>query len=163
MSIEMMTQEEARELFDYNPETGELRYRAGRNAGSIAGMVSKNGYQVVWSKGGRKSRKLLYVHRLVWLLSYGEWPTRIDHINMDKSDNRLSNLRLATRSQNLANQRVRARTGFKGVWRHGPSWAASIRKDNVTHHLGTFQTPELAHAAYCKAAESMYGDFARSE
>jgi len=150
-----MTQEEARELFDYDASSGELRWRA---SGRVIGTANKAGYLVVQV---RKHRKLFYVHRLIWLWVYGEWPTMIDHANMDRADNRLANLRLATKSGNGANTKVRARVGLKGVWRHGPGWAASIRKDNVTRHLGTFPSPELAHAAYCQAAALMHGRFAR--
>jgi hypothetical protein len=158
-----MTPAEVRELFDYDASTGELRWRGGRRAGGIAGMVNKAGYRVVWGRGGKESRKMFLAHRLIWLWVYGEWPTKIDHISGDKADNRLANLRQATNSGNSANSRLQARSksGFKGVWRHGPGWAASIRKDNVTRHLGTFPTPELAYAAYCRAADSLHGEFAR--
>ena len=152
-----MTQDEVRELFDYDAGTGELRWRA---SGRVTGTANKSGYRVVQV---RRHQRLFYVHRLAWLWTYGEWPAMIDHINGDKADNRLGNLRLATKSGNSANSGLqkRSKSGFKGVWRHGPGWAASIRKDNVTHHLGTFSTPELAHAAYCKAAASMHGEFLR--
>lgn len=148
-----MTPDEVRALFEYDPETGVLR-RDGR----VTGTRNKSGYLVVRVRG-----TTYYAHRLAWLLTYGEWPSAIDHINMDKADNRLANLRLATKSENLANQRGRAKSGFKGVWRRqrGKPWAASIRKNRKTYHLGTYDTREQASEAYRAAAASMHGEFAR--
>jgi hypothetical protein len=144
-----------RELFDYDASTGELRWRAGRNAGAVAGAITNHGHRKV------NLGKQYYVHRLVWLWVYGEWPvTDIDHINLDAADNRLANLRLATPSQNLANQRG-WRKGLKGIWRNHKGWAAEIKKDGKKTYLGTYPTPELAHAAYYEAAKSMFGEFAR--
>ena len=154
-----MNAEQVREIFDYDASTGELRWRVGKNAGAVAGTVTKRGYRMVMIK----RKETFYVHRLIWLWVYGEWPKAIDHINTDKGDNRLVNLRLATKSGNGANAERYSNntTGFKGVWRHGLGWAASIRKDNRTRHLGTFPTAELAYAAYCEAADLMHGEFAR--
>jgi hypothetical protein len=152
-----MTQEELHQLLDYDASSGELRWR---ESGRVTGTVNKSGYKVV---NIRKHGGVFLAHRLVWLWVHGEWPpNHTDHINGVKTDNRLVNLRLATASENVANQGVRSKSGFKGVWKHGRGWAASIRKDRATHHLGTFDTPELAHAAYCEAAKSMHGEFARS-
>jgi len=153
-----ITAKHVREMFDYNPEDGHLRWkkRAARRVviGAIAGSL-RGGYRVVMVHG-----RHCYAHRLIWLWVHGEWPmVMIDHINGIKDDNCLLNLREATRSENLANQF--RKDGLKGVWRNRKRWSARINKDGVRHHLGNFLTPELAHAAYCKAAKSMFGEFAR--
>jgi len=83
----------------------------------------------------------------------------IDHINGDRADNRIANLRIATHAQNLANQRTRKKRRFKGVCFHlrSQKWMASCGEK----YLGLFETPELAAAAYDSAAIEMFGAFAR--
>jgi len=161
-----MTRDEVRELFDYDAETGELRWRKHRYApwvGTVAGGVQKDGYRRVCFQTQYRC-KSYPAHRLIWLWVYGEWPpVYIDHINMDKDDNRLVNLRLATRSQNLANQRSFNKNGFKGISPVGSRWRANIQKDRKSRYLGTFDTPEQAHAAYCEAAKQVHGEFMRSK
>ncbi len=82
----------------------------------------------------------------------------IDHIDGDGFNNRRSNLRIASQSQNMANSRLSKanRSGFKGVYRYGHKWRACLSGKN----LGSFLTPEEAHAAYCAAALEKYGEFA---
>ena len=95
----------------------------------------------------------------------GSFPSgMIDHINGVCDDNRWSNLRQATRSQNAANQRIhRDNTlGMKGVYRHGKRFAAKIRINGDGIHLGTYDTPEEAHSIYCEAAAFAFDDFARA-
>lgn len=106
-------------------------------------------------------------HQLAWLLSHDEWPPRnIDHIDMDRANNRLSNLRLATPSQNGANRgrQKNNSSGLKGVaWNKGAKrWRAQIKANGKRRHLGYFDTAEEAHAAYQEAAASLFGDFART-
>ena len=108
-------------------------------------------------------QKFYYGHRLAWFLHYGEWPTgEIDHVNGNPSDNRIANLRIATRLQQAANARKR-RAGLKGAFRfkRGPKWTAQIRHDGVKHHLGVFEDERTAHEAYCEAARRLNGEFAR--
>lgn len=154
----MLTAERLREVLDYDLETGEFRWRITMGcrgvAGRVAGCLCATGYQSI-----RINRKPYQAHRLAWLHVYGEWPrNEIDHMNGNKADNRLSNLREATRFQNTANRK--SRKTFKGVYLL-PSgrWAASIQRDKL-HHLGCFDTPEEAHAAYCSAAIERFGEFA---
>jgi Demerecviridae HNH endonuclease len=160
-----MNAERVRELFDYDASSGKLRWRVGRRAGLPAGGKTGNGYvQLVLGK----DRKGYYAHRLIWLWVYGKWPPEIDHINGDKTDNRLINLRLATRSQNMANARSsEGKSGFRGVSLDKRNlsnpWIAHIYKDRRKRHLGSYPTPELAHAAYCEAAQAMHGEFMRRE
>ena len=112
--------------------------------------------------GGRR----YFAHRLAWYLHYGEWPSAmIDHINGDRKDNRIANLRLANQSQNSANAKRYSNnsTGYKGVSERRPGqFRASVRKDGKLRHLGTFSTPEAAYDAYVEAANDLHGSFART-
>lgn len=164
-----LTVEEVRTLFDYSAEDGCLRWRAPRTVGQhhkigdIAGFVHKgHGYRVIKIRG--KGGYL--AHRIVWVWVYGHNPHEIDHINMNRDDNRIGNLRLVTRSQNKCNTRARSdnRVGLKGVYKRDDRdcWRASITLNGVRKDLGAFATPEQAHAAYCEAAKSVHGEFARS-
>lgn len=157
-------------LLDYNPETGIFRWKVDircgankrlfRKAGDIAGSVSDSGYVVI-----RINYLLFYAHRIAWLLTHGKWPHEcLDHINLDRSDNRIVNLREATDLQNRTNTAVRAKSGFKGVVspKHAPnSYVAQISTNGRPRYLGTFRTPEEANAAYCQAAVAQFGEFAR--
>ena len=118
------------------------------------------------------------VSRIIWVIQTGIDPAEkeVDHINMDKQDNRWCNLRLAERSQNLGNRRKQATANgvvplshYKGVSykrdRHGrPVYIfAQIRVNGKRIHLGMFPTEELAHAAYCNAAKHYFGEYARNQ
>lgn len=159
------TAERIRELLDYDRETGWFRWRnTPRKDGppKRAGNLTQTGYRRI-EIGGCEYRE----HRLAWLYVYGVWPTQdIDHINGVRDDNRIANLRLATRSQNLGNARRSSanKSGFKGVSSSGRKWKAliAIPYTGRYRYLGTFDTPEQAHAAYVRAARETYGEFARS-
>jgi hypothetical protein len=155
-----------RSTFIYDPVSGDLRWRHnGRNqwarAGNLAGQSTKNcnGYSSV-RVGGRSHR----VHRVIWAYYYGVWPDQdIDHINRDRADNRIENLRDATRSQNLGNSIARS-TSLKGAHfdkRRG-KWKARITVDYKEIWLGSYNTEAEAHAAYCDAARIYFGEFARA-
>jgi hypothetical protein len=91
----------------------------------------------------------------------------VDHKDGDGLNNRRENLRLATQSQNMHNQRINRanKTGFKGVSLHKVSgkWIAQIGLKGKTNYLGLFASPEEAHAAYCRASDQYHGDFGRTE
>ena len=104
--------------------------------------------------------------RLVWLYMYGCWPqVHVDHINRNTSDDRLENLREATRSENLANSKRNKKntTGFKGVSRVGNIYRSYITRDRKRVWLGNHKTAEAAHLAYLAKAQELYGEFARAE
>lgn len=109
--------------------------------------------------------------RLAWLYVYGEvLSEQIDHINMVKDDNRISNIRPASQSQNQHNTKARKtnKLGVKGVYQKKmhPSgnlkYAAKISKDRKIFHLGYFDTIDDAQAAYRVASERLHGEFARA-
>jgi len=161
----MITKARLKELLSYDPETGVFTWIAHRkNAlgiGAIAGSLHKTGYRQI---------KIDYVlhkaHRLAWLYMYGEMPTlSLDHIDCDKANNRISNLREATKNQNGYNQPAQRSntTGYKGVTKVKGSdrWVAQIRDNGKPVKLGWFKSPEDAYEAYKIAAVKFHGEFAR--
>ena len=149
-----ITQERLKELLSYDPLTGVFLWRVKRKP------VSQKPYSQVWIDG-----RYYLLHRLAWLFVYGEIPSLfVDHINGNPSDHRISNLRIATNAQNQANQKLRkdSSTGLKGVRVSAGKYRASIVQNSKKIHLGYFDSAEDAHAAYCKAASELFGQFARA-
>ncbi len=152
-----LTQERLKELLSYDPESGLFVWRiarGGRMPGSDAGTVT-NRYLII-----NVDRRLYRAHRLAWLYSYGSWPVAdIDHIDGDRLNNRISNLRQASRSENMQNQhtaRSNNRSGLLGVhyMKRGHRlrrWYSKIKVGEKQKMLGYFLTPEEAHEAYLKA------------
>ena len=151
-----ITIETLRCLLNYDPDTGIFCWRVqpSRNvkAGVVAGTVNHDGYIRIKIDG-----TLFMAHRLAWLYVYGAWPQdQIDHINGDKRDNRIANLRDVSRSVNMQNQ-VRAqkdnKSGLRGVsWnKNKKRWEAGISVNGRNEYLGSFDTTEAAHAAYLAA------------
>lgn len=110
----------------------------------------------------------LKAHRVVWAIYYGFWPdVDIDHINMVKSDNRVSNLRLATRSQNSMNKPIHSNnmSGFKGVYydRKDKIWKAAIMRDGAYIWRGSFPSPEVADMERRNILTKFHGEFSRSD
>jgi HNH endonuclease len=125
-----------------------------KHAGKPVGTWTTNGYLYVGYRGSK-----LRAHRVVWALAHGRWPVEdIDHINGDRSDNRLENLREVTRQQNLQNtaRRKDNTTGITGVRRMRGRWQARIFLDGQYTCLGTFDDLSEA-AAVRKAAEMSHG------
>jgi HNH endonuclease/AP2 domain len=127
--------------------------------GEIAGCKRGNGYWFTRLDGVG-----YLLHRLAFSFKENRWPKYIDHIDGNPSNNRWLNLREADNSQNHANMRLqkRSKSGFKGVSPNngGPRWKAEITCNYKKIYLGTFDAPEEAHAAYCKAALELFGEFA---
>jgi HNH endonuclease len=157
-----MTPERLRELLSYDEHTGEflrLVDRGRERAGTMAGTINSRGYRCI-----KIDRKLYKAHRLAWLYMTGSWPSaEIDHIDVNPSNNRFSNLRLATRAQNSMNKKVQLNNtcGFKGVRKNGTRWEARIRIEGQLVSIGQFVTPEMAHGAYVVKAQEIFGEFAR--
>jgi len=158
--------EVVRKLLDYDKTTGAFirRVNAGmRKVGSEAGWLSSDGYRYISVQGREYA-----AHRLAWLVVQKADPAEfdIDHIDGNKQNNAFSNLRLATRRENTRNSRTRQNNacGFKGVHfrKDINKWRATIHLNGQQISLGCFDTPELAHMAYCKAAAELHGEFARA-
>jgi hypothetical protein len=177
MACERHTPEFVREALRYAPDTGRLTWRARPNhhfmskrahstwntrfAGIEAFTVVRETYL-----SGELNRRTYPAHRVIWAIVHGVWPTgEVDHKNGIRTDNRLENLRLCTSQENAWNRRAcGGAVGLKGVYlRESGKYRAQIHSQGRFFHLGTFETPEEAHAAYCAAANTMFGEFARFE
>jgi hypothetical protein len=159
----MMIREELQALLEYNSENGHLKWLV-RTAqriqiGDRAGTVNPDGYRQI-----RVFGRIYKAHRLIWFYVYGEWPKGwIDHINGNRDDNRITNLRVANGSQNSANSRKRTggRSQYKGIYFHPHSglWCARVTKNYKAVYCAYFRTDAEAHAAYVKAARRVFGEF----
>lgn len=176
------SQEYLRECFDYDPDTGTLRWRvrpvahfdkpgkksatwtaniinsrcAGRAAGAIFPCSSGLVYLAV-----RIDNCLFLAHRVIWKLLFDDEPPEIDHRNNIGTNNWLGNLRAATRPTNNHNTRGWKRHELpKGVRHHRTKYQARITAHGTVHHLGTFDTPDAAAEAYKNAADTLHGEFA---
>ena len=156
----LLTQSRLKELVAYDPETGIftrlVRTANSTRVGDIAGGVMAIGYRII-KIDGRPYR----AHRLAWLYMTGDWPVDgMDHINGARDDNRISNLREATQTQNGQNQAIHCnnKCGFMGVDWHRASgkWRSQIGFEGRLKHLGLFDSPDDAHAAYVAAKAEMH-------
>lgn len=146
---------------EYNPSTGSMVWRNTsanglRVASSPCGRLDKDGYRIL-----NIENHSFMAHRIAWAMAHGAFPSScIDHWNGIRDDNRLSNLRIATRSQNIANTAVKAASGIKGVTqRRNGSWQAQIKVNGINRYLGTHKTIDQAEKAYEDAARSAFGEF----
>lgn len=148
-----VTQELLHKYFNYDSSTGKLYWKLratklskiGQPAGCVSGTLPDAGYVIIDLFGKRYQ-----AHRLIWLFVHGSLPDKqIDHINHDRTDNRLANLRLATNHTNMKNKSlyVTNKSGYSGVEPHGNNWKARIGVDGTKVLLGVFSTFEEAVAA----------------
>jgi hypothetical protein len=180
--VEKLTVDDVRRFLHYDPETGRLWWKLRsydtfygdkkiqidrgkvwnqRFAGRRAFTSKSLGYFVGTVTGCK-----VYAHRIAWIHYYGEMPAEgrlIDHINGDKTDNRISNLRLVTRQQNIHNKPGRGGTSrHKGVqWsKTARKWVAVLRHEGKNRHLGFFNSEEDAAARYIQEADMLHGEYA---
>lgn len=145
-----------------DPVSGSIWWKMSkgtRKAGSAAGFENTQGYI-----GVRINRRYYAGHRIVWALHYGAWPSSmIDHINGNRSDNRISNLRLASPADNSRNAKAGKNntSGYKGVFfsKQAGKFQARITVNRLKRHLGYFDTAEAAHESYKTAAVKYHGEF----
>lgn len=155
--------EVVRSILAYDSSTGLLTWRRNTakriQAGRVAGGLVNCGYVMIPVQG----RKVA-AHRVAWAIHYGQWPAQqIDHINRDKADNRIANLRQATPEQNMGNTKLHTKntSGFRGVCRSTDmkKWTAYIKENGRRVRLGTHPTAEAASAAYEARAKAKFGEY----
>lgn len=145
------TQDRLKELLSYDPETGFFTWLIYRNCnsrvGGRAGTINTRGYRAINIEGC-----VLLAHRLAWFYMNGVWPdSDIDHKSGIRDDNRWANLRVLSRAQNMQNLHTHHKdnkTGYLGVVPYKSRFTAHIRINGKNKYVGTYDTPELAHAAY---------------
>lgn len=152
---------ELRRVLDYNRESGEFRWLKKLSnralAGSVAGTLEGYGYIQILIHG-----TLVKAHRLAWVFAYGQWPSGlIDHVNGNRADNSLLNLRDASRlvnQQNLRSAPKNSSTGILGahIATSGKPFRSRIRVDGKERHIGKYETAEQAHAAYVAAKRRLH-------
>jgi hypothetical protein len=156
-----------RTCFLFEPHTGRLFWKHRpdklrnwnvRYAGREAGWVGTDGYLYV-----EVNERRSLVHRICWRLVYGDdCEVTVDHIDGDRRNNRIDNLRAATLSENVRNSRARG-DWPKGVYRNVRGrFVAQIKSGGVNTYLGSFATPEEAHEVYTVEAQRRFGAFACS-
>lgn len=145
----------------YNPKTGEITYKNTRygtkKVGEVAGKVRPCGYKRFHFCG-----HYLQNHRVAWVLHYGVWPKyTIDHINRDKTDNRIENLRDVPQQENNYNRpKFKTKNHYKGVSfnKRFNKYYARVFKEGKRYHLGVFTCPTLAALTYDKKAKELFGE-----
>lgn len=178
------TPEVLRQLMTYDPETGKLFWAqrgaewftdGTRHTAEVQARIWNTKYadkEAFTPTNGTSYHtgavlgKMLLAHRIAWAITHGRWPDHfIDHINGVRSDNRLCNLREATPAENSRNSDIpMGKSGVRGVRfdrRHG-RWQARITVHRKQKHLGYYDTPEAAAAAYAEGARRYHGEFART-
>lgn len=163
---DLITHEFLLSILDYNPETGIFVWKVKtrtRDVGDVAGFKIQLGYIYISIKGFSFG-----AHRLAWFYIYKVWPTKqIDHIDCNKSNNSISNLRIASSIQQARNKKRKSNggSGYKGVSFNVNTgkYQAYITINGKQKHLGCFDNPQHAYAKYCVYAKKYFGKFARLE
>lgn len=158
--METLTQDIVQRLLDYDPATGEFRWklkRRGISTGKVLGTDNGFGYLRITVCG-----RSYYAHRLAWLYVHGYMPKQeIDHINGNKGDNRISNLREASPLQNAQNKRKamsNSKSGHLGISWHerAGKWQVHICTCKKRKYLGIYDDIEEAKAAYAAAKKEQH-------
>lgn len=159
----MISPDKLHEILDFDFATGKMVWKArpharaqwnGRYAGKEAFTSNSCGY-----KQGAIFGRLYLAHKVIYAAAHGQWPDLIDHINQDRSDNRITNLRAADKSINSFNSKIRAdnKSGVRGVNWFKPRrlWRAYLTNKGPQIHLGYFPTIEEAVAARAAAFQAL--------
>lgn len=140
--------------YDFDTESGSIRFKVkikNNNPGDKAGTIRTDGYVRLRIDG-----KARFAHRLIYFIATGKQPEYLDHINGNKSDNRISNLREATNSENMCNHHRRQ---LQGVYLRGRRWNGRVMKDYRTHRITPTEDREEAVRRLSELREKLHGDF----
>jgi hypothetical protein len=133
-----------------------------KKVNSVAGSLHRLGYIVV-----KINQENFKAHRLAWALYCNQDPggMQIDHIDKNKSNNKIINLRLANHASNVANAgpRKNNKLGVKGVQYEGSKFRAAVERNGKQYYLGRYDTIEEASNVYWAAAEELHGEFAHEK
>jgi hypothetical protein len=158
--MSQLTPDQIKQLLSYDPTTGVFVWRArdgwrNNRAGRVAGVIGKDGYARIATH-----HKSYLAHRLAWAYVYGAWPTQwLDHINRNRADNRITNLREASTLTNAQNtpRYQNNKSGCKGVYaRSWGKWEAYITVAKKRIYLGVHETFDAARDARRKAQDELF-------
>jgi hypothetical protein len=157
-----LTKDYLHTLFEY--KDGNLFWKIKRktvNSGEQAGRVANTGYIHIGV-----DRSIYAAHRLIFMMFYGYFPKEIDHINGNKADNRIENLREVTKSQNGLNRKLPSHntSGIKGVvWhKNNKNWMVQLAVNGKNKYFGSFKDLELAELVAIEARDKYHGVYARN-
>jgi hypothetical protein len=155
-----ITKEQVEKLYYYDENSGNLIWRVNskrnKKAGDVAGgFCPSSGYMVIKINGN-----MYYNHRIIWLLVYGEFPKQfIDHIDMNRGNNRLNNLRLATNQQNQPKPKNNT-SGYKGIYKTPSNkWRVRIFINDVQKDFGSHSNIEDAINIRNKIFKEIHGEY----
>jgi len=159
----MITQQELKELLDYNSETGVFTWKVSPArqvfSGDIAGTKRKDGYIQIKVKN-----KLILSHRLAWIYMYGYLPKYIDHINGQRDDNRIINIREVSNQQNSLNSKISKNntSGIKGVYwdKSRNKWTVRLSIDGKCKFFKRFDDIDLAKLVIEEVRNKYHGKYA---
>jgi len=165
MKTEKEIAERVREVIHYDPETGiftrKVRLAQRHHVGDRADMYITGGNAAGYHRVSWDSQRYL-AHRVAWLYVYGEWPKGvIDHIDGNKANNAIANLRDVTdkiNAENTRRPRANSKSGYLGVHWHeqNKKWVARIQVDKKNIHIGCFDDPQKAHEAYIEYKRKLH-------
>lgn len=150
-----ITPENVRQIFDYNPDTGELKWKKKISykirVGDNVGCLTKRGYLLTKYKYRR-----YFNHTIIWIFSHKKYPNYvIDHIDGNKTNNKIENLRDITVRDNVSNQKIHREGKLLGSRKTKYGFCSYIRSKEKIIYLGSFKTEIEAHEAYMKAKNAL--------
>jgi hypothetical protein len=149
-----ITKEYLHKIFEYKDG---ILYRI--KTGKEAGHINSRGY-----KHAKIGNKKYQVHKLIFIMQHGYLPKEIDHIDGNKLNNSINNLREVTHNQNMHNRKINSNntSGIKGVCfdKNTNKWRGQVAFNNKVHYVGIFEDIDDAKNAVMKFREKMHKEYA---